>query len=139
VSEAHGLEKIKTVGDAFMAAAGLLKEIDDPLTAAVRCGLRMARTPIEAQLGWEVRVGVHVGPVVAGIVGQERYQFDIWGDTVNVAARLVGKGQPGRVALAQELWPRISDRFLGESLGELELTGKGSMPVIEVRAELGER
>jgi len=139
VSEAHGLEKIKTVGDGFMAAAGLLKEVDDPLAAAVRCGLEMARTLIEAQLGWEVRVGVHLGPVVAGIVGQERYQFDIWGDTVNVAARLVGKGQPGRVALAAELWPRISNHFLGDLLGEFELAGKGQVPVVEVRAELRER
>jgi adenylate cyclase len=81
VSTAHGLEKIKTIGDAFMAAAGLLKQADDPLASAVLCGLHMATRSIDAQLGWTVRVGVHVGPVVAGIVGQERYQFDIWGDT----------------------------------------------------------
>jgi class 3 adenylate cyclase len=136
VSAAHGLEKIKTVGDAFMAAAGLLKEVGDPLMAAVRCGLEMARTSIEAQLGWEVRVGVHVGPVVAGIVGQERYQFDIWGDTVNVAARLVRKGKPGCVVLTQEEWQRIDDCFEGQSLGELELKGKGVVSLVEVRAEM---
>jgi class 3 adenylate cyclase len=139
VSAAHGLEKIKTVGDAFMAAAGLLREVDDPLAAAIRCGLRMARTPVEAQLVWEVRVGVHVGPVVAGIVGQERYQFDIWGDTVNIAARLAGTGQPGCVALAEELWPRVESRFAGRSLGEIELSGKGQVHVVEVRSEIGER
>ena len=55
----------------------------------------MATTSIDAQLGWAVRVGVHVGPVVAGIVGQERYQFDIWGDTVNIAARMASKAMPG--------------------------------------------
>jgi hypothetical protein len=55
--------------------------------AAVRCGLEMTSMLIDAHLGWEVRVGVHAGPVVAGVVGQERYQFDIWGDTVNVATR----------------------------------------------------
>ena len=65
VAAAHGLEKIKTIGDAFMAAAGLLKQTDDPLGSAVLCGLQMATTSIDAQLGWAVRVGVHVGPVVA--------------------------------------------------------------------------
>jgi adenylate cyclase len=72
VATVHGLEKIKTTGDAFMAAAGLLRETKDPLGSAVRCGLQMATTSIDAQLGWAVRVGVHVGPVVAGLVGQER-------------------------------------------------------------------
>jgi CheY-like chemotaxis protein len=135
VSRANGLEKIKTVGDAFMAAAGLLNKVDDPLIAAVRCGLDMARTSIEAQLGWEVRAGAHIGPVVAGIVGQERYQFDIWGDTVNVAARLVSVGKPGSVALTQEAWERIKDRFEGEFVGEAEIVGKGTVPVVEVHAE----
>src|SRR6266850_5205232 len=66
---------------------------------------------IDAQLGWAVRVGVHVGPVVAGIVGQERYQFDIWGDTVNIAARMAGKAMPGSVAVTHDTWARIKDRF----------------------------
>ena len=91
----HGLEKIKTIGDSFMAAAGLLNTVEHPIGAAVRCGLEMSSTMIDAHLGWEVRVGVHAGPVVAGVVGQERYQFDIWGDTVNVAARMAGKGRQG--------------------------------------------
>ena len=93
VAAAHGLEKIKTIGDAFMAAAGLLKSANDPLGSAVLCGLQMAATSIDAQLGWTVRVGVHIGPVVAGIVGQERYQFDIWGDTVNAGAPGAGRAR----------------------------------------------
>ena len=135
VATAHGLEKIKTIGDAFMAAAGLLREADDPLGSAVRCGLQMATTSIDAQLGWAVRVGVHVGPVVAGIVGQERYQFDIWGDTVNIAARMAGKAMPGGVAVTDETWRQIKDRFEGESLGDLEVKGKGTIPVVAVRRE----
>src|SRR5882672_7408250 len=90
---------------------------------------------IDAQLGWAVRVGVHVGPVVAGIVGQERYQFDIWGDTVNIAARMAGKAMPGSVAVTHDTWARIKDRFEGESLGELEIKGKGTIPVVAVRRE----
>src|SRR6202011_153458 len=121
----YGLEKIKTIGDAFMAAAGLPRKSDAPLESALLCGLQMAATSIDAQLGWSVRVGVHVGPVVAGIVGQERYQFDIWGDTVNIAARMASKAMPGGVAVTSGTWARIKDRFEGESLGELEIKGKG--------------
>jgi adenylate cyclase len=133
VVERHGLEKIKTIGDAFMAAGGLLRDHDDPVRAAVRCGLEMASTVLDAQLGWAVRVGVHVGPVVAGIVGQARYQFDIWGDTVNVAARMAGKGAPGTVAVTEETWNKIADQFEGTSLGSLEVKGKGMTTVFEVK------
>jgi class 3 adenylate cyclase len=134
VAAAHGLEKIKTIGDAFMAAAGLLKSANDPLESAVLCGLQMAATSIDAQLGWAVRVGVHIGPVVAGIVGQERYQFDIWGDTVNIAARMAGKAMPGGVAVTDETWRQIKDRFEGESLGDIEVKGKGTIRIIAVQA-----
>ena len=135
VAAKHGLEKIKTVGDAFMAAAGLLNVVEDPVGAAVRCGLEMSSTMIDSQLGWTVRVGVHCGPVVAGVVGQERYQFDIWGDTVNVAARMASKAAEGGVALTQDVWSKISATFSGETLGDLEVKGKGTIPVYQIRAE----
>jgi CheY-like chemotaxis protein len=131
VTEAHGLEKIKTVGDAFMAAAGLLKDTNDSLATLVRCGLELAT--VSRQLEWDTRVGIHFGPVVAGIVGQERYQFDIWGDTVNVAARMAGIGRAGCVTLTRDVWHLISDRFNGEELGELEVPGKGLIPLVEIR------
>ena len=132
VAAKHGLEKIKTIGDGFMAAAGLLHKIDDPIVAAVRCGLEMGSTLVDAHLGWEVRVGVHSGPVVAGVVGQERYQFDIWGDTVNVAARMVGMGASGSVAATQEIWEQVSSVFQGEALGEIEVKGKGNLAVFSL-------
>ena len=94
-----------------MAVAGLLHKVDDPIGSAVRCGLEMTSTLIDAHLGWEVRVGVHAGPVVAGVVGQERYQFDIWGDTVNVAARMVGMSAPGSVAATKEIFDQIASSF----------------------------
>ncbi|MBF0169324.1 MAG: response regulator [Alphaproteobacteria bacterium] len=131
----HGLEKIKTIGDAFMAAANLLNKSDEPLVSAVRCGLEMASAMMDAQLGWAVRCGVHLGPVIAGVVGQERYQFDIWGDTVNVAARMCGKSQPGTLAVSEETWNMISSRFEGVPLGELEVKGKGMISVFEIRSE----
>ncbi|HUW73379.1 MAG TPA: adenylate/guanylate cyclase domain-containing protein [Methyloceanibacter sp.] len=133
VTAKHGLEKIKTIGDGFMAAAGLLHEVDDPIGSAVRCGLEMASTLIDAHLGWEVRVGVHAGPVVAGVVGQERYQFDIWGDTVNLASRMVGMGAPGSVAATQEIWEQLKSTFHGEALGEIEVKGKGTLSIFGIR------
>ena len=117
-----------------MAAAGLLHKIDDPIASALRCGLEMATTLIDAHLGWEVKVGVHSGPVVAGVVGQERYQFDIWGDTVNVAARMVEMSSPGSVAATREIFEMVSgEEFYGEPLGELDIKGKGMIAVIGVR------
>jgi len=133
ITARHGLEKIKTIGDGFMAAGGLLQEVKDPLGSAIRCGLDMSSTLIEAQLGWEVRVGVHSGPVVAGVVGQERYQFDIWGDTVNVAARMSEKSVPGSVAVTKDVWERIGRDFEGEALGEMEVKGKGKIPLFGIR------
>jgi len=133
ITAKHGLEKIKTIGDGFMAVAGLLQEIKDPVGSAVRCGLEMTSTLIDAHLDWEVRVGVHAGPVVAGVVGQERYQFDIWGDTVNVAARMVGMSAPGSVAATKEIWEMLSSAFDGESLGELDVKGKGTISVFGLR------
>ena len=133
IAAKHSLEKIKTIGDGFMAAAGLLQEVDDPVGRAVRCGLEMTSTLIDAHLGWEVRVGVHAGPVVAGVVGQERYQFDIWGDTVNVAARMVGMSAPGSVAATKEIFDQIATAFDGESLGELDVKGKGIVSVFGLR------
>ncbi|MGD8480014.1 MAG: adenylate/guanylate cyclase domain-containing protein [Methyloceanibacter sp.] len=134
ITAQHGLEKIKTIGDGFMAAAGLLYNVDDPIGAAVRCGLDMASTTIDADLGWDVRVGVHAGPVVAGIVGQERYQFDIWGDTVNVAARMLEKSKPNTVAVTEDLWKSVNSDFEGDEVGVLEVKGKGAVAIIGVRS-----
>ena len=137
ITAKHGLDKIKTIGDGFMAVAGLLHKVTDPIGSAVRCGLEMTSTLVDAQLNWEVRVGVHAGPVVAGVVGQERYQFDIWGDTVNVAARLVGLSTPGTVTVTREIFEQVASAFDGESLGELNVKGKGAISVLTLsrRAE----
>ena len=93
----------------------------------------MISTLIDAELNWEVRIGVHAGPVVAGVVGQERYQFDIWGDTVNVAARMVGMSAPGAVSATREIWEAMSGAFDGETLGQLEIAGRGPVSVFGLR------
>jgi class 3 adenylate cyclase len=96
----------------------------------------MASTLIDARLGWEVRVGVHAGPVVAGVVGQERYQFDIWGDTVNVAARMSDKSKPGHVAVTKAVWEQVASRFEAEDLGDMEVKGKGIIAVFGIRPQV---
>ena len=127
----HRLEKIKTIGDAFLATAGLLDPVDDPLRAAVNCALAISEEATRS--GWQVRAGIHIGPVVAGIVGQERYQFDVWGDTVNVASRLTGAASPGGVALTEQASSALRGYSIS-SRGEVVLKGKGSVRVVEVKS-----
>jgi len=134
VARDHGIEKLKTIGDGFMAAAGLLTPVGDPLLATVRCGLEMSRVVPRHVPSWRLRVGVHVGPVVAGIVGGERYQFDIWGDTVNMAARLTSVGNPGSVCMAADVHRTIADQLESVDGGLKHLKGKGEVHVFEVTA-----
>jgi class 3 adenylate cyclase len=129
----HGLEKIKTIGDAFLATAGLLEPVADPLRAAVNCALAISDAAGQSGRGWQVRSGVHLGPVMGGIVGRERYQFDVWGDTVNVAARLTGVASAGAVAVTEDMSTRLPGATLF-SLGAVELKGKGSVRIAEVTA-----
>jgi class 3 adenylate cyclase len=127
----HQVEKIKTIGDAFMAAAGLLqKPPDHPVLHAVRCGLEMIRATQVLPIGWNLRVGIHVGPVVAGVIGKRQYLFDLWGDTVNTAARMESHGVPGHVVLSDAAWRPIADRAQGESRGVLSIKGKGQMEMV---------
>ncbi len=131
ITRDHQMEKIKTIGDEFMATAGLLMPNDNPLLSAVRCGLAMAQAAQETEPNWEVRVGVHSGSVVAGIVGRDKYQFDVWGDTVNIAARMAGQGSPGTVTMTHESWLQVEDDCQGRTLGRVEIKGKGSIEIIE--------
>jgi class 3 adenylate cyclase len=127
----NGLEKIKTLGDAFMATAGLLKPVADPLRSAVNCALEIAAIVPGIREGWRIRAGVHRGPVMAGIVGRERYQFDIWGDTVNVASRLTSAASPQSVALT-EAQASLLQGLTVSPRGAVELKGKGAVPLAEV-------
>jgi class 3 adenylate cyclase len=129
----HHVEKIKTIGDAFMAAAGLLERpTDHPVLHCVRCGLDMIYATRKYPIPWEVRVGIHFGPVVAGVIGCRQYLFDLWGDTVNTAARMESHGIPGSVMLSQPAWEAVHERCHGEPLGRIEIKGKGPMEMIRV-------
>jgi adenylate cyclase len=126
---AHGLEKIKTVGDCVVATANLLEPHADPVMASVRCAFAMAEAARTNPAKWQMRIGIHVGPVVAGVVGQSKFTFDLWGDTVNIAARLSDLGSEGAVYLSEAAWRRLDGRARGHPLGAVALKGKGQIEV----------
>ncbi len=130
-SHHHGLEKIKTIGDAFMAAAGL-GDGPDPAIACVRAGLEMVEQIAHAPPHWQVRIGIHCGPVFAGVVGHRKYQYDIWGDTVNTASRIEQAGRPGFVCVSKPTWLRVAEACDGESLGVVNLKGKAPMEIFRI-------
>jgi class 3 adenylate cyclase len=81
-------------------------------------------------VGWDLRVGIHVGPVVAGVIGKRQYLFDLWGDTVNTAARMESHGVPGAVVLSGPAWSEVADRCRGTSRGVLPVKGKGQFEMV---------
>ena len=125
----YRLEKIKTMGDAFMATANLLEPHTDPVMASVRCAFDMAEAARRSPGRWQLRVGIHIGPVVAGVIGRTKFNFDLWGDTVNVAARLSQFGSEGAVYLTGDAWQRVGVRCPGASLGSVPLKVKGEVEV----------
>jgi CheY-like chemotaxis protein len=132
VAIGHDLQKIKTIGDAFMASGGLFKKLDNPVLNSLRCGLEMVEMAKEVPAGWQVRVGIHVGPVMGGIVGKRQFLFDIWGDTVNTAQRIESHGAAGRVNLSQTAWEMVQDLCIAQNVGTADVKGKGLMEIYQV-------
>jgi adenylate cyclase len=124
----RGVEKIKTIGDAYMAVAGLDGGSDRSIPSAADLGLDMLATVATSNRGWQMRVGLHAGPVVAGIIGSRKFAFDVWGDTVNVSSRLESTALPGRLHVSQVVADALSGEFVLEPRGQIELKGKGEMP-----------
>ena len=131
IADTCGLEKIKTIGDAYMAVAGLPKPCADHAQRCVRAALLMVayleRRNAEATFKWFLRIGIHSGPVVAGVVGKRKFAFDIWGDAVNIAARIESAGENGRVNVSACTYDLIRDDFKCQYRGKLEVKGKGLM------------
>jgi class 3 adenylate cyclase len=125
---ARGLEKIKTIGDAYMAAGGLPEPLDDHAARVVDLGLAMidvAAQEADRLAGLQLRVGVNSGPVIGGVIGHFKFAFDIWGETVNVASRLESHGIPGRVHVSAETWRSVRGQFDAEPRGPIDLRGYG--------------
>ena len=123
----HGVQKVKTIGDAFMAACGLFGDCDEPVRNCLRCGLEMIQATLELPIGWNVRIGINTGSVVGGVLGRRQYLFDLWGDTVNTAARMESHGIQGSIVLSREAWSRVEGDCHGTPLGTITVKGKGNM------------
>ncbi len=133
IASAHGLEKIKTIGDAYMVAGGLPEPQPDHEVAVALMALDLLACcrKISEQVGEpvEVRIGLDTGPVVAGVIGPNKLLYDVWGDTVNTAAHMESHGVASRIQVADCLKTRLEDRFDFELRGNIEVKGKGAMRV----------
>jgi class 3 adenylate cyclase len=131
LAERHGLEKIKTIGDAYMVASGLPEPRPDHAEAMaemaldMQAGLRQLCEPLGLDL--ELRIGLHSGPVTAGVIGRHKFIYDLWGDTVNTASRMESHGLPGRIQVSEATYRLLRDRYEFEARGEIEVKGKGRL------------
>ncbi len=125
------LEKIKTIGDAYMVVAGLPAARPDHAPAIARLALEMIvaadRVSQETGKRLQIRVGIHSGPVVAGVIGQKKFAYDLWGDTVNIAARMESHGETGRIQISADTAELLGDGFELEPRGTIDIKGKGRM------------
>lgn len=129
ICDAVGVDKIKTVGDAYLAVGGLAGDGPAGEVAIADAALRMVALAGDraAAGGWRIRIGIHAGPIVAGVVGTSKFAYDVWGDTVNTASRLETTSEPGRIHVSAELARRLRDEFVVERRGMVELKGKGEV------------
>ena len=132
LAEQYNVQKIKTIGDSFMAASGLLREVDDPVLHCVEMGFAMIKVVERAVPEWNLRIGIHIGPVVAGIVGRSQFLFDIWGDTVNTASRIESMASENGICVSARAWDEIKEQVIGQSLGLMHAKGKGDLELFRV-------
>jgi class 3 adenylate cyclase len=135
LAEKYGVEKIKTIGDAYMVVAGVPTAQDEPEAIIARMALDI-RDAVERftlpDTGepMQVRIGINSGRVVAGVIGQRKFAYDLWGDAVNVAARMEATGEPGKIQLPESMARQLADRFNFEPRGTVEVKGKGTMKTV---------
>ena len=129
--ERHGLEKIKTIGDAYMAAAGVPEPVPDHARKAALLALDMREvvvtSPVADGPGLQLRIGINSGPVVAGVIGTKRFLYDLWGDAVNTASRMESHGTPGRIQITGATYELLADEFECVPRGTITVKGKGEV------------
>lgn len=140
LTERHGLEKIKTIGDAYMVAGGLPQPKADHARAIAELALDMRDAldalPCARVHGLTMRIGIHTGPVVAGVIGQRKFSYDMWGDTVNVASRMESHGAPGAIQLSDATYRQLGGAYELEPRGAITVKGKGEMQTYWLKGRL---
>lgn len=131
MAERHGLEKIKTIGDAYMVVGGLPTPRADHVEAVAEMALDMrqeiARFRTSEGDTFDLRIGIDTGPVVAGVIGKKKFIYDLWGDTVNTASRMQEYGVPSNIQVTEATYRRLQDRYIFEERGVIQVKGKGEM------------
>jgi class 3 adenylate cyclase len=131
------VEKIKTIGDAYLAVGGLPGTREDHVAAVAELGLGMvdavAALNRSSERDWRIRIGIHSGPAVAGVIGTRKFVYDVWGDTVNVASRLESTADPGCIQVSQQVADALGGHFDLENSGRVKLKGKGETPTYVLR------
>ena len=131
LAEQYGVEKIKTIGDCYMVAAGVPTPRSDHARALALMALDMVEAMNEHEvfghLGLELRAGINSGPVVAGVIGKKRFLYDLWGDAVNTASRMESHGTPGRIQITRATYDLLADEFECEPRGTIDVKGKGEI------------
>ncbi|QZZ19190.1 response regulator [Leptothermofonsia sichuanensis E412] len=131
LAEKHGLEKIKTIGDAYMVVGGIPKHRPDHAEAIADMALDMqiAISKFNSETGesFSIRIGISTGPVVAGVIGTKKFIYDLWGDTVNTASRMESHGFPGAIQVTDSTYQCLKDKYLLEERGMIPVKGKGEM------------
>ncbi len=142
LAERHQLEKIKTIGDAYMVVGGIPNSLPNHTEAIAEMALNMrdAISQFRRHDGtpFNIRIGIDTGPVVAGVIGLKKFSYDLWGDAVNVASRMETQGLSGQIQVTERVYKRLQHRYCLEARGEIEVKGKGPMNTFWLRGRQGE-
>jgi adenylate cyclase len=144
IVEKYGLERIKTIGDAYMAVGGLPMANQTNPIDAVSAGLEIQQfmndlkqqRETEGKTAWQCRLGIHSGEVIAGVVGTKKFAYDIWGNTVNAASRMESSGEVGKVNISGATYQLVKDQFQCEYRGKIEAKNKGEVEMYFVEGIL---